>query len=378
VDKLWVACFVAAALIAGCSPYEPDLIEIRKQVASGAGASSPDAGRPPAPPAPDPGDVTTASCGDGEVSLSEKCDVAIELGRPGACPTECPPLVDCVARMLNGSNCQAECVVLEQLCRSGDGCCPSRCDSGSDGDCSERCGDGIVQHDEGETCEPEQDADADGGGAGPLCVGEADCNDGDPCTADVFTGSAANCNAACSFAEITMAAAGDGCCPQGANANLDGDCSAACGNGVREPGEECDGSLGCDGTCKLTLTSQQIACLELVEETGNECDRCSCMQCAPQQLACRQSGDALRDMHCTAIIECANDNDCVGTWCYCDPLDFLCNDLPGPCVAEIDAAAAANPGGGTIPAQRADPETAIGRAALHGECNATNCADVCP
>ena len=162
VDKLWVACLVVAAAIAGCSPYEPELIQIRRQAASaGTAATVQDAGRPPASPAPDPGDVTTTGCGDGEVSLSEKCDVAIEAGRAGACPSECPPLVDCVARMLNGSNCQAECVVLAQLCRSGDGCCPSRCDSGSDGDCSERCGDGIVQEDEGETCEPEPDADAD-------------------------------------------------------------------------------------------------------------------------------------------------------------------------------------------------------------------------
>ena len=116
----------------------------------------------------------------------------------------------------------------------------------------------------------------------------------------------------------------------------------------------------------------------MVAETGNDCDRCACMQCAPQQLACRESGNATRDMHCTTIIECANENDCVGTWCYCDPADFLCDDVPGPCKDEIDAAAASDPSGATVTMQRADPNTAIGRATATGECNAANCADVCP
>jgi hypothetical protein len=102
------------------------------------------------------------------------------------------------------------------------------------------------------------------------------------------------------------------------------------------------------------------------------------MQCAPQQLACRDSGDQVRDMHCTAINACANDNDCVGAWCYCTPGDAFCDDVAGPCKQEIDAAAAADPSGGTVPEQRADPETAIHRAAAIGECNAMNCMDVCP
>jgi hypothetical protein len=364
-----------AVLFCACSAYDSDLLRQHtdgQQASAGtggtAGSAPMDAG--PASDA-DPGDVTAVTCGDGEVGLDEKCDVAIPAGMPGACPTACPPLVDCVPRMLNGSNCQAECLVLEQLCANDDGCCPGRCNAESDADCSQRCGDGIVQEADGETCEPDSDA----GGAG--CPTEDDCHDDDPCTTDLFTGSEANCNAACSFPRIAMTAAGDGCCPDGANANLDGDCKPVCGNNVRETGEECDGSLGCDG-CELTLTSQQIACLQMVEETGNDCDRCACMQCAPQQLACRDSGNATRDMHCTAITECANENDCVGGWCYCTRGDFLCNDGTGPCKEVIDDAAASDPSGATVTMQRADPNTAIGRAAASGECNVVNCADVCP
>src|SRR5206468_1998314 len=38
----------------------------------------------------------------------------------------------------------------------------------------------------------------------------------------------------------TTMAPGDGCCPPGANASQDSDCSSVCGNAVVEPGEECD------------------------------------------------------------------------------------------------------------------------------------------
>ncbi len=370
------ACLGAVALLCACSAYDPGILRQHENPQAPGGAGG--AGGMPAPvmdagapaDAADP-EVPSVTCGDGKVSLTEKCDIAIEPGQPGACPTECPPLVDCVSRMLNGSNCLAECLVLEPLCVGEDGCCPGNCNAGNDGDCSQRCGDGIVQQDDGETCEPDSD------GGGPGCLSAEDCNDGDPCTTDVFTGSAANCNAACSFPAITMPAAGDGCCPDGANANLDGDCRAICGNNVRESGEECDGSLGCDD-CELTLTTQQIACLELVQETGNACDRCGCMQCAPQQLACRESGNATRDMHCTIITECANEHDCLGTSCYCSPGDLFCNDVPGPCKAEIDAAADADPSGAPIPVQREDLATAIGRAFASGQCGLDNCSDVCP
>lgn len=144
---------------------------------------------------------------------------------------------------------------------------------------------------------------------------------------------------------------------------------------MREPGEACDGGLGCDAQCTLQLTSEQVACLEQLDESANECDRCTCTQCAPTRLGCVDSGDATRDMHCAAIIQCANDNDCAGNACYCG--DAYCR-TDGPCEDEIDDAAESDPSAGSVVTQGRDPNTAVGRAVLVGQCKATHCSDVCP
>ena len=36
----------------------------------------------------------------------------IDQGQPGACPLDCPALAPCAQRALNGSACQAECVLI--------------------------------------------------------------------------------------------------------------------------------------------------------------------------------------------------------------------------------------------------------------------------
>src|SRR5687768_4804094 len=154
-----IPCAAVAFMLTACSVYEPQLLgrQLDEAAAGGAGGGpARDAG--PDPDASDDSGDVTVRCGDGEVSLDEKCDIAIEPGQPGACPTACPPLVDCVARELSHSNCQTECLVLAQRCIAGDGCCPSSCSNENDPDCSQQCGDGIVQQDEGETCEPDTDA----------------------------------------------------------------------------------------------------------------------------------------------------------------------------------------------------------------------------
>ena len=100
-------------------------------------------------------DATTneTRCGDGQVTGEEKCDTGIEIGKPGACAIDCAPLGACSLRALNGSGCQAECVLLQANCNGGDGCCPGTCTRANDSDCSITCGDGVVQTDSGETCE---------------------------------------------------------------------------------------------------------------------------------------------------------------------------------------------------------------------------------
>jgi hypothetical protein len=52
-------------------------------------------------------------------------------------------------------------------------------------------------------------------------------------------------------APITTPAAGDACCPNGANSITDPDCSPTCGNAAIEAGEECDGAALCRANCTL-------------------------------------------------------------------------------------------------------------------------------
>ena len=71
------------------------------------------------------------------------------------------------------------------------------------------------------------------------------------CTTDALHGDPNTCTALCVFSPITGCANGDGCCPSGCNATNDDDCSAVCGNGVVERGEECEppGVGNCDAAC---------------------------------------------------------------------------------------------------------------------------------
>ena len=338
-----------------------------------------------APGNPNPGDASvngtdggssSISCGDGLVSPGEKCDVAIEAG-PGACPADCPKVADCVRSVLTGRDCQAECLVLARECADADGCCPQGCSVEADDDCSDHCGDGIVQEDEGETCEPDAQS-------GPACPTQADCDDGDPCTVDMLIGSAANCNPSCAHATISMLEAGDQCCPAGGNANTDGDCEAECGNQVEEPGEECDGGASCDENCKIIPTPEQQSCIDRFASSGTAseaCERCACLQCMQEMLDCRDDADMTRRMHCDVLISCGLENDCTGLGCYCGSADiFACGtgSANGPCIPEVEQAAGPSTDPLEINERQRDPNFALGRANLLGACSMRECPDVCP
>lgn len=378
--------------VAGCSAYDSTLLQHKTQplvttggrggaaakgsggAGSGAGAGT-DGGTAGGGGSISVGqlDATVTRCGDGVVTGAEKCDTGIAAGMPGSCPTDCLALAPCSPRKLNnGGGCQAECVVLQAGCMNDDKCCPTGCNNALDNDCSAHCGDGSVQ--EGETCgEPTL----------PACKTMAsDCNDDDPCTVDMLTGSAATCNAACTHAAITTLMDGDGCCPKGATANnnTDKDCPVTCGNGVVEAGEKCDSSVGCSSDCKSnSLTDDQMRCLR--DYASDACGMCSCMNCAAanQYIACMDLDKAAGNTKCVDVLNCARKNNCTGQPCYCS--SAVCPLLPfgtapdGPCVMEVEAAA----GGGWAMVQQQDGVggNPLGDSHLADTCRVMNCKASC-
>jgi hypothetical protein len=156
-----------------------------------------------------------AICGDGVVSNNESCDRAITAGFPGACPRTCDDGSACTRDFASGSpaGCSRTCIHQPVTgCLSGDGCCPDGCNAGNDGDCNAQCGDQHIQA--GETCDPP-------GTCPTTCP-----DDGDPCTSEQLTGSAAACTAACRHVPIIKCSGNDrdACCPTGCTAASDWDC----------------------------------------------------------------------------------------------------------------------------------------------------------
>jgi hypothetical protein len=147
-------------------------------------------------------------CGNGVVERDETCDP------PSSCPTDCDDGNFCTADGMTGSpsTCDVVCRNLAvTACIPEDRCCPADCDAAVDTDCSTLCGNGVV--DAGETCDPPATC--------PVT-----CDDGNPCTVDLMTGSATSCNVACSHPTLTACISGDGCCPTGCTSALDIDCAS--------------------------------------------------------------------------------------------------------------------------------------------------------
>ncbi|MBI5511567.1 MAG: hypothetical protein HY903_22655 [Deltaproteobacteria bacterium] len=185
----------------------------------------------------------------------EQCDPAIASGI-GACPLSCDDEDACTRDDLVGVACQQTCAheaITSPL--SGDHCCPAGANANSDRDCPAVCDNGLVEP--GESCDT-----AITGGAG-ACPALAQCDDHVACTRDeVVTTRGEPCSAVCGHVVIDDAGGADGCCPQGATAATDPDCSAACGDGVVQSNETCDvGIASGPGRCPTASScADQDAC----------------------------------------------------------------------------------------------------------------------
>lgn len=202
---------------------------------------------------------SVGECGDGERSLiAEDCDDGNLVGGDGCSPT---------CRVENGWSCTTE----GQACQSVTSLYP-------------HCGDGVVQSEEGETCD-----DGRKGACSAFCQ-LASCGDGvvqrvngEACDDGVNDGSYGACSPDCAMApppgtyDCTVIGpwCGDGhvepdyeTCDDGINDGLNGHCNTNCsssregycGDGTRDPPyEECDDGNwescdGCTALCQLEVT----------------------------------------------------------------------------------------------------------------------------
>jgi hypothetical protein len=229
-----------------------------------------------------------SACGNGECDEGEDC-----IGCPadcGDCPTNCG----------------------DGTCDEDEDCalCPADC-----GSCPANCGDGVK--DFGETCDPPESC-------------PTDCDDGDPCTQDSLSGSAASCNVQCVNELILECIDGDGCCAVGCGQGDDDDCSATCDDGVVDPGEYCDPISECPTSCSpmsgctmYTLLGSASNCTARCAES----QQTSCVHndgCCPVGQGCVFSNDndcspVCGDGICegsetttSCATDCDSDNYCVG------------------------------------------------------------------
>jgi cysteine-rich repeat protein len=174
------------------------------------------------------------------------------------------------------------------------------CDDGvltvsCDATCHATCGNGVVDTTVGETCDTSIPAGRSG-----ACP--ATCDDGDACTTDTLDSTGGPCAVKCVHDAITQPADGDGCCPAGANSNNDSDCTAVCGNGVVETGEQCDTGIaaGMPGACPTSCDDSQPCTTDAL--VGTMCQA----TCTHTTITMPKNNDGC----CPTGANSGNDNDC--------------------------------------------------------------------
>ena len=244
-----------------------------------------------------------ATCGNGVIDAAERCDGTNLAGQT------------CLNLGLGDGQlaCAANCGDLDTSgCAGAASCGNGRVDA------EEQCDTGI----------------ASGVGACP-----ATCPATGSCMSNQLVG--VGCQARCEAQIIDTPINGDGCCPDGASAMTDDDCSATCGdrtcdanescdscptdcgaccgNGVVDSGEECDTQIsGGAGACPTAATCTAAAACETATLSGADC----AASCAVTTITTPMHGD----MCCPSGATRADDDDCA----------VMCND--GICDASEDCA----------------------------------------
>lgn len=271
-----------------------------------AGSTSPEPDTSvPAPAAP--------VCGDGILNGTELCDPKIAIGQPGACLTvdSCKSTDACLDVTLVGdaSACNTRCETApKRECKNNDQCCPSGCTSANDNNCSASCGNKFV--DANETCEKDV-----GAGCPTTCPAD------NGCTTYMRTGDVATCNVKCVEVIKTEPKHGDSCCPAGATASSDHDCSG-CGNLKLESGELCDGNCAttCDDGIACTKDSASgsaascnLACSHASVTTAAADGCCVIGETALTEKACPGCGNGVTESGLGE--QCDDGNDKINDGC---------------------------------------------------------------
>ncbi len=222
-----------------------------------------------------------AGCGNNVVEPGETCDPL------ASCPTVCPPNKCQIRTLQNAGTCKAQCVDAGQqtACINNDGCCPAGCNANNDNDCTPVCGNGVVE--KNETCDPL--------GSCPASCPQVACQ-----LRKLDNGG--TCQAVCSPAGLQTACVnGDGCCPNGCNANNDSDCKPVCGNKVVESGELCDGN------CPVACAKTSYTCYEQSGSAAT-CD----LTCNSPVTKCGSKGDSCCPFDGAGGCGLKTDDDCNG------------------------------------------------------------------
>ena len=128
----------------------------------------------------------SASCGNGVLEGSEKC----ENGSDKPCPSSCDDKDACTVDSSSGAaqSCTAECKHSRiTSTEDGDGCCPSGANASTDSDCKASCGNGTTEP--GEDCDDGNTKNGDG--CDSACKKESDSQS---CSSLAGTGSCASCH----------------------------------------------------------------------------------------------------------------------------------------------------------------------------------------